>query len=432
MTQAVIKQSGEGRTVAVVGDVYRFLATGEDTNGKYALWEAIVPPGGGPPLHVHSREEEGFYILEGEVSFQVGEKRIVASTGMFANMSVGTPHTFKNETDRPARMLISVVPAGLEQMFFEVPRSRRRQVRKRLTSCWRSLPGTESRSGCRPRPKRSRMQIITDNQPSPMPGEALNAKKMPGHWLLARLGKRVLRPGVRLLTFHMIEALNVGPSDDVVEFAPGLGDTARLTLKRNPASYTAVERDKDAATRVQKFLQGTGQRCVVGLAEHTGLPNASATVVYGEAILSMQTPDQKSRIVQEAHRLLRPGGHYGIHELCLAPDDLDESTKDAIQNELSAVIRHGTRPLTTAEWQCLLESEGFSVRAKAQAPMHLLEPWRLIQDEGMLGAMRFAFNLLCNAEARRRVFAMRRVFSKYRNHLSAVMIVGQKKESGPQ
>src|SRR5260370_38740078 len=119
MTQAVIKQPGEGRTVAVVGDVYRFLATGEDTNGKYALWEAIVPPGGGPPLHVHSREEEGFYVLEGEITFQVGDKCLVASAGMFANMPVGTPHSFKNESGKPAKMLISVAPAGLERRFFE-------------------------------------------------------------------------------------------------------------------------------------------------------------------------------------------------------------------------------------------------------------------------------------------------------------------------
>ena len=61
--QATVNMPGQGRTVAVVGDVYRFLATGEDTNGKYAMWEAIVPPGGGPPPHVHSREEEGFFIL---------------------------------------------------------------------------------------------------------------------------------------------------------------------------------------------------------------------------------------------------------------------------------------------------------------------------------------------------------------------------------
>jgi quercetin dioxygenase-like cupin family protein len=115
-----VRQPSEGRTVAVVGDVYRFLATGEDTNGKYALWEAIVPPGGGPPPHVHSREEEGFYILEGEITFTLGDKRLVATAGTFANMPVGTPHSFKNESNRLARMLISVAPAGLEKMFFEV------------------------------------------------------------------------------------------------------------------------------------------------------------------------------------------------------------------------------------------------------------------------------------------------------------------------
>jgi quercetin dioxygenase-like cupin family protein len=120
VTQAVIRTPTEGRTIAVVGDVYRFLAAGEDTEGKYAMWEAIVPPGGGPPPHVHSREEEGFYILEGEITLQVGEERLVASAGMFANMPVGTPHSFKNENSKSAKMLISVAPAGLEKMFFEV------------------------------------------------------------------------------------------------------------------------------------------------------------------------------------------------------------------------------------------------------------------------------------------------------------------------
>ena len=115
-----IRKPAEGRTIAVVGDVYRFLATGEDTNGKYALWEAIVPPGGGPPPHVHSREEEGFYVLEGEITIFIDDQRLIASAGMFANLPVGTPHSFKNESAKPARMLISVAPAGLEQMFFEV------------------------------------------------------------------------------------------------------------------------------------------------------------------------------------------------------------------------------------------------------------------------------------------------------------------------
>ena len=114
-----IRKPTEGRTVAVVGDVYRFLATGDDTNGKYSIWEALVPPDGGPPPHVHSREEEGFYILEGEITFTMGDKRLVASAGTFANMPVGTPHSFKNESGKPAKMLISIAPAGLEKMFFE-------------------------------------------------------------------------------------------------------------------------------------------------------------------------------------------------------------------------------------------------------------------------------------------------------------------------
>src|SRR3954468_417145 len=116
----VINTPPQGRTIAVVGDVYRFLATGDDTSGKYAVFEALVGPGGGPPPHVHSREEEGFYVLEGEITFTINGERVVAKAGAFANMPGGTPHSFKNEGGRPARMLISLAPAGLEQMFFEV------------------------------------------------------------------------------------------------------------------------------------------------------------------------------------------------------------------------------------------------------------------------------------------------------------------------
>jgi len=120
MRQAILCKPGEGRTIAVVGDVYRFLATGEETQGRYAMWEALVLPGGGPPPHTHSREEEGFYVLEGVITLSVGDKRLSISAGMFANIPVGVKHAFKNETNKPARMLISIAPAGLEKMFFEV------------------------------------------------------------------------------------------------------------------------------------------------------------------------------------------------------------------------------------------------------------------------------------------------------------------------
>ncbi|MGE0756597.1 MAG: cupin domain-containing protein [Pirellulaceae bacterium] len=117
---ATICKPGEGRRIGIVGDVYRFLATGKDTGGKYATFEAIVPPGSGPPPHIHTREEESFLVLEGEMTFQLGEDRLFAAEGTFLNMPVGSLHCFKNETDKTARLLISVAPAGLEEMFFEV------------------------------------------------------------------------------------------------------------------------------------------------------------------------------------------------------------------------------------------------------------------------------------------------------------------------
>ena len=251
-------------------------------------------------------------------------------------------------------------------------------------------------------------------------------EKMPGHWLLARMGKRVLRPGGRELTLRLMKRLQIGRRDDVVEFAPGLGVTARLALARQPASYTAVERDPDAAANVRRILSGPNQHCIAGTAERTSLPDASASVVYGEAMLSMQPPSAKERIVAEAARLLRPGGQYGIHELCLVPDDVPEVIRAAIARDLSDDIHVGVKPLAALEWRQLLESAGLVVTAVELAPMHLLEPARIIRDEGLFRAIRFFFNVLRNPAARRRTMQMRSVFRKYKQHLAAIAVVAVK------
>jgi hypothetical protein len=259
------------------------------------------------------------------------------------------------------------------------------------------------------------------------PGGTLATPKMPGHWVLARLGKRVLRPGGMELTRQMLDALGVAAKDNVVEFAPGLGLTAQLTLKRHPASYTAVERDAAAAEIVRSYLKGSRQKCVTGSADQTGLPNADATVVYGEAMLTMQTPEMKRRIVGEAHRLLNREGRYAIHEMCLVGDDLDEEGKKEINQALSLAIHVGVRPLSISEWRELLEAEGFEVQSEVRAPMHLLEPRRLLSDEGLRGTLRFIWNVLRDRDARARIFLMRNVFRRYQSNLAAVMLVGVKR-----
>ena len=260
------------------------------------------------------------------------------------------------------------------------------------------------------------------------PGANLKPEKMPGHWLLARMGKRVLRPGGIELTKKMIRALGIEPVDNVVEFAPGLGATAELALQYRPASYTGVERDEQAAQIVRGALKNKTQQCVVGRAEETGLPDSSASIVYGEAMLSMQPQQTKARIIAEAYRLLKPGGRYAIHELVLTPNDLEESIKQDIASELSSSIHHGVRPLTLQEWSELLESVGFEIGVHAKEPMHLLEPRRVVSDEGLGGALRFAFNVLTHREARQRVLAMRHVFRKFKHYLAAIALVGRKPE----
>lgn len=257
-------------------------------------------------------------------------------------------------------------------------------------------------------------------------------EKMAGHWLLARMGKRVLRPGGLEMTRRLLASLAISPDDDVVEFAPGLGVTARMTLACRPHSYTAIERDQNAAATVQRYLAGPRRQCVSRTAEETGLADGSATVVYGEAMLSMQPATTKARIVGEAARLLKSGGRYGIHELCLVPDDVSPSIREAIRHELSDEIHVGVRPLTAREWRELLAAAGLNVVAEHTAPMHLLEPARLIKDEGVLRALRFVWNVATHAAARRRVLTMRRVFRKYGRHLAAIALVGEKQPRNGQ
>jgi SAM-dependent methyltransferase len=271
------------------------------------------------------------------------------------------------------------------------------------------------------------MTDIHSAQTIDLPGSELDVAKMPGHWLLARLGKRVLRPGGVKLTRALLDGLAIGATDEVIEFAPGLGVTARMILQREPRRYTGVEREAKAAQWTARQLPSNSDASVVvGRADHTSLPAASASVVIGEAMLSMHTAEHKRLIAAEAFRLLRSGGRYGIHELAIVPDDMSAERQREIGLALSSAIHVGARPLAAFEWKTLLKGAGFDVVSVGYAPMHLLRPLRLVRDEGVLGALRLARNVMFDNAARERVLAMRSVFERYRRNLSAIYLVGQK------
>jgi ubiquinone/menaquinone biosynthesis C-methylase UbiE len=251
----------------------------------------------------------------------------------------------------------------------------------------------------------------------------LPVEKMPGYRLLARLGKRVLRPGGIELTRQMLDGLKINRTDTVVEFAPGLGETARRAISLC-GRYIGIDRDANAIESLRARFRTAGNAAFVhASAENTGLKAGSTSVVWGEAMLSMHSAAQKELIVREAARLLAPGGRYGIHELCLAEDDIDAPMRRLINRELSLKIHVAIQPPTEWEWRSLLEQNGFEVARVIRAPMHLLEPARLFRDEGLSGLLRILFNALHDAEARQRVLAMRRIFRRFERQLSAICLI---------
>jgi len=261
----------------------------------------------------------------------------------------------------------------------------------------------------------------------PTPGAGIDASRAPGHWLLARMGKRVLRPGGLAMTRSIVDRLSIGPTDDVVELAPGLGLTTALVVDRRPATYVGVERDEDAARTVAAVIEGrTSYRCRVGTALDTGLDDASASVVFGEAFLTMQSDEHKRAMIAEAFRIARSGARYGLHEMCLRPDSLSSAEQDRVRGELARSIRVGARPLTVAGWRELVEEAGFRVVDEWTAPMALLRPRRLVADEGVARAVRIAANVARDRDARRRVLAMRATFRRNADHLGALGLVAVK------
>jgi quercetin dioxygenase-like cupin family protein len=107
------------RHVSVAGDTYTILVAGAETGGRYCLIDMFVPPGGGPPPHRHDFEEM-FTILDGEIELTFRGEAHRAIAGSTVNIPANAPHSFKNNSDRPARLLCMCTPAGLEEFFMAV------------------------------------------------------------------------------------------------------------------------------------------------------------------------------------------------------------------------------------------------------------------------------------------------------------------------
>lgn len=119
-TKPIFRPTGTAPAVWGPGDLYSLLATGEETNNAFFQFEAIVPQGGGPRPHIHTREDETFYIVSGSLEILLGDKTYNAKAGDFVYIPRGTVHRFKNIGSQTAVQLVTFVPSGMEKFFQEV------------------------------------------------------------------------------------------------------------------------------------------------------------------------------------------------------------------------------------------------------------------------------------------------------------------------
>jgi mannose-6-phosphate isomerase-like protein (cupin superfamily) len=110
---------GEGERIWIVGDTMTLKATAESTGGGLLLLENLTAPGGGPPPHIHTREDEFWYVLDGTFEIRVGDDVHALGPGGFAYAPRGTIHNFRNTAETPSRVLVGFAPAGMEGFFRE-------------------------------------------------------------------------------------------------------------------------------------------------------------------------------------------------------------------------------------------------------------------------------------------------------------------------
>jgi mannose-6-phosphate isomerase-like protein (cupin superfamily) len=120
LASSLLVRADEGRTLHAFGHAIVVLLDGKQTGEKFTAFINISPPGGGPGPHYHEREDEWFYIVEGQVSFLINGAWVDMFPGDCVYSPRGSVHAFKNKTDQPIRVFMNIAPAGFERFFAEV------------------------------------------------------------------------------------------------------------------------------------------------------------------------------------------------------------------------------------------------------------------------------------------------------------------------
>ena len=248
----------------------------------------------------------------------------------------------------------------------------------------------------------------------------LNFQTASGHQVLAAAGKKYLRPGGRTATEQLFRWANFQPGETVLELASSFGYSAIALTKRYSVKVVGVEKDSDSVARARVNIRAAGYENQIEIIEgdifHLEAIPGQFDYVLAEAILTMQSPPGKAKILAGIHNKLKPKGKFLCHEL------LARDKEEQIRTELAQVIRVNSTPLSEANWIQACETAGLQVQKHKAGAMGLLNLRRIIQDEGIVDTIRILSNVLTHKPIRKRLLEMRSVFQKYRHELGYIIL----------
>jgi len=253
---------------------------------------------------------------------------------------------------------------------------------------------------------------------------ALNLQTAPGHQVLAKAGKKLLRPGGRVATEQLFASANFQPEDTVLELAASFGHSAIALAKQHQVKVTGIEKNVESVAKAQANIAAARVKDQVNVIKgdifFLDRVPGEFDFVLAEAILTMQSPYAKAKILAGVRNRLRPGGKFLSHEL------LVRNRKNEICQALSSVIRVSANPLNEIEWVQACEVAGLQVQFHRMGAMGLLNPQQILHDEGCLGTMKIAWNLLTRPQLRARILKMQQVFQEYQDDLGYIVLCAQR------
>ncbi|MDZ8087663.1 MAG: methyltransferase domain-containing protein [Nostoc sp. DedQUE12b] len=252
-----------------------------------------------------------------------------------------------------------------------------------------------------------------------MTNTILNFQTANGHEVLAAAGKKYLRPGGRIATEKLFQWANFQPGETVLELGSSFGYSAIALAKSYHVKVVGIEKNPDSVASARANICAAGLENQVEIIEgnifNLEAISGKFDYVLAEAILTMQSPLGKTKILAEIHNRLKRGGKFLSHEL-LASDK-----EEQIHADLARVIRVNSTPLSESNWITAFVTAGLQIQKCQTDSMNLLNLGRIFQDEGFFNTTRIFWNILMQRDIRNRVLEIHQVFHKYQHELGYII-----------